>query len=54
MVINYAFQKLLHFIHLSLNLNDIFGPTEGLSDDLIASSHVVWDNRPMWDDDYVF
>lgn len=51
---NYAFQRLLHFIYLAVNLNEIFGPTPDLGDDLIASSHVVWENRPMWDPDYVF
>lgn len=47
-----AFLKLLHFIYLSVNLNDIIGPTKDLGDDLVASSHVVWANRAMWDEGY--
>jgi hypothetical protein len=49
-----AFLKLLHFIHLSVNLYNIVGGTNDLGDDLIACSHVVWDTRPMWDDTYEF
>jgi hypothetical protein len=49
-----AFQKLIHFIHLSVNLHNIVGETEDLGDDVVACSQVVWDTRSMWDVDYDF